>query len=140
MGDEGGITVPEEIITTKDMRIIVHRLSGGTVELPLYKTLKEIVSPNETDNVTLDGTLYTDFVNNRRAWDVGWEKLKAADYDLVRALYNEQYSYEAYHTFELPEYGITAPMKINISDRNIRLNGAIMEGFSITLKEQYAIS
>lgn len=125
---------------SKDMRIIVHRLSGGTVELPLYKSLKEIVDPNEADNVTLDGTLYTDFVNNRRSWNVGWEKLKAADYNTIRALYNEQYQYEAYHTFELPEYGITAAMKINISDRNIRLNGEIMEGVSITLKEQYAIS
>lgn len=122
------------------MRIIVHRLSGGTVELPLYKSLKEIVDPNETDNVTLDGTLYTDFVNNRRGWQVAWEKLKAANYDVVRSLYDEQYQYEAYHTFELPEYGITAPMKMNITDRNIRLNGEIIEGFSITLKEQYAIS
>lgn len=122
------------------MRIIVHRLSGGTVELPLYKSLKETVDPNETDNVTLDGTLYTDFVNNRRGWQVAWDKLKAADYDVVRALYSEQYQYEAYHTYELPEYGITAPMKMNITDRNIRLNGEIIEGFSITLKEQYAIS
>ena len=122
------------------MRIIVHKIGGGTVELPLYKTLKETTDPNETDNVTLDGTLYTDFVNNRRGWQVGCEKLKAADYDVVRELYYLQYQYEAYHTYELPEYGITAPMKMNITDRNIRLNGEIIEGFSITLKEQYAIS
>lgn len=127
-------------MANKDMRIITTRLSGGTVELPLYSSLKEMVDPNETDNTTLDGTLYTDFVNNRRSWMVGWEKLKAADYDTIRALYDEQYQYEAYHTFVLPEYGISAPMKINISDRNIRLNGEIIEGFSITLKEQYAIS
>jgi hypothetical protein len=127
-------------MANKDMRIIVTRLSGGTVELPLYSSLKEMIDPNETDNTTLDGTLYTDFVNNRRSWMVAWEKLKAADYDTVRALFNEQYQYEAYHTFVLPEYGISAPMKINISDRNIRLNGEIIEGFSITLKEQYAIS
>ena len=108
--------------------------------MPLYKSLKEMIDPNETDNVTLDGTLYTDFVNNRRGWQVAWDKLKAADYDVVRGLYNDQYQFEAYHTYELPEYGITAPMKMNITDRNIRLNGEIIEGFSITLKEQYAIS
>lgn len=108
--------------------------------MPLYKTLKEITDPNETDNTTLDGTLYTDFVNNRRSWLVGWEKLKAVDYDTIRTLYNQQYSNEAYHTVEIPEYGVTAAMKMNISDRNIRLNGEIIEGFSITLKEQYAIS
>lgn len=129
-----------EVIPTKDMRIIVHRLSGGTTELPLYSSLRESIDPNETDNTTLDGTLYTDFVNNRRGWVVGWEKLKAANYDIIRAIYSEQYQYEAYHTIEIPEYGVTAAMKINISDRNIRLNGEIIEGVSITLKEQYAIS
>lgn len=122
------------------MSIIVHRITGGEVTLPKYKTLKEIIDPNETDNTTLDGTLYTDFVNNRRGWIVAWEKLLADDYDTIRALYNEQYQHEDYHEIEIPEYGISARMKINISDRNIRLNGVIMEGVSITLKEQYAIS
>lgn len=120
---------------TKDMRIIVN----GTV-LPLYSTLKEQISAIESENITLDGTLYTDFVNNRRAWSVGWEKLKAADYDTIRALYNAQYTSESIPTVTLPEYSITAPMKLVISDRNIRLNGEIIEGFSIILKEQYAVS
>lgn len=122
------------------MRIIVTRLTGETVELPLYSTLKEIVNPNETDNETLDGTLYTDFVNNRRAWQVAWDKLKTADYDIIRAIYNQQYTYEGYAKYTLPEFGVSTRMKMNISDRNIRLNGEIVEGFSITLKEQYAIS
>lgn len=122
------------------MKITVTKLSGGSVDLPLYSTLREMVNPNETDNQTLDGTIYTDFVNMRREWQVGWEKLKAADYDTIRDIYEEQYQYEAYPTIEIPEYGVTAPMKINISDRNIRLNGEIIEGVSITLKEQYAIS
>lgn len=120
---------------SKDMSIIIDG-----VTLPLYKSLKEMINPNETDNTTLDGTLYTDFVNNRRSWLVGWEKLKAADYDTIRALYNAQYTNEAYPVVQIPEYGVSAAMKINISDRNIRLNGEIIEGFSITLKEQYAIS
>lgn len=128
-------------MATKDMKIIVYPLDGGEeIELPLYSSLKEITTPNETDNVTLDGSLYTDFVNNRRSWQVGWDKLKAADYDVVRSIYDLQYVHEAYNTIEIPEYGITAAMKINITDRNIRLNGEIIEGFAITLKEQYAIS
>lgn len=125
---------------SKDMRIIVTTPAGATVELPLYSNLQEIVDPNETDNVTLDGTMYTDFVNNRRAWRVDWAKMKAVDYDVVRAIYNEQYQYEMYPKITLPEYGISARMKMNISDRKIRLNGEIMEGVSITLKEQYAVS
>lgn len=122
-------------MATKDMRIIIN----GTV-LPLYSTLQEKIDPIESENVTLDGTLYTDYVNNRRSWVAGWEKLKAVDYDIIRALYNAQYTTESVPIVQLVEYGITAPMKMNISDRNIRLNGEIIEGVTITLKEQYAIS
>lgn len=122
-------------MANKDMSIIVD----STV-LPLYSTLREQISPMESENVTLDGTMYTDFTSNRRAWVVGWEKLKAVDYDTIRALYNAQYASETIPIVEIPEYGITAPMKLVISDRDIRLNGEIIEGFTLTLKEQYAVS
>jgi hypothetical protein len=122
-------------MATKDMRIIVN----GTV-LPLYSTLLEKLTPIESENVTLDGTLYTDYINNRRGWVAGWDKLKAADYDIIRALYNAQYTTEAVPVVQLVEYGIVAPMKMNISDRNIRMNGEIIEGVTVTFKEQYAIS
>lgn len=122
-------------MSAKDMQIII----GSTV-LPLYATLKEQTSAIESENVTLDGTMFTDFTSNRRAWAVGWEKLKSTDYETIRALYDAQYATESIPIVQIPEYGITAPMKIVISDRDIRLNGEIIEGFSITLKEQYAIS
>lgn len=122
-------------MSSKDMSIIVDG-----VTLPLYKTLREITTPNESEDVTLDGTLNTDFINNRRSWLVGWEKLKAEDYDTIRALYNAQYTTESIPIVEIPEYDVTAPMKLNISERDIRLNGEIIEGFSLTLKEKYAIS
>lgn len=108
--------------------------------LPLYSTLKEQIAPIEAENVTLDGSMYTDFTANRRAWVVGWEKLKAEDYDTIRDLYNAQYTTESIPIVEIPEYGITAPMKLVISDKNIRLNGEIIQSFVLTLKEQYAVS
>ena len=126
-------------MATKDMRIIVTD-SAGTTVLPLYSTLKEQVDPIESENVTLDGSMYTDFTSNRRAWAVGFDNMKAADYDIIRAIYNRQYVTEAIPTVQLVEYGIIAPMKFVISDRNIRLNGEIISGFTLTLKEQYAVS
>lgn len=126
-------------MANKDMRIIVTD-SAGTTVLPLYSTLKEQIDAIESENITLDGSMYTDFTSNRRAWAVGFEKLKAADYDTIRAIYNRQYLNETIPTVQLVEYGIVAPMKFVISDRNIRLNGEIIEGFTLTLKEQYAVS
>lgn len=126
-------------MATKDMRIIVTD-NLGTTELPLYSTLKEQIDPIDSENITLDGSMYTDFTSNRRAWQVGFDKLKAADYDIIRGIYNRQYVNEAIPTVQLVEYGIIAPMKFVISDRNIRLNGEIIDGFTLTLKEQYAVS
>lgn len=126
-------------MATKDMSITVTNGAGATV-LPLYATLVEKIDPIESKNFTLDGTLFTDFINNRRSWVVGWSKLKAADYDIIRALYNYQYTSEAIPIVTIPQYGVTAPMKLEISDRNIRLNGEIIEGVTITLLEQYAVS
>lgn len=121
------------------MRIIVTDGLGTTV-LPLYSTLKEQIDAIESENITLDGSMYTDFTSNRRAWAVGFENMKAADYDIIRAIYNRQYANEAIPIVQLVEYGIIAPMKMVISDRNIRLNGEIISGFTMTLKEQYAVS
>lgn len=126
-------------MATKDMRIIVTDAAGTTI-LPLYSTLSEKLDAIESKNFTLDGTLFTDFINNRRGWVVGWSKLKAADYDTIRAIYNRQYTTESIPIIFLVEYGISAPMKLEISDRNIRLNGEIIEGVTITLLEQYAVS
>lgn len=118
-----------------DMRIII-----GSTTLPLYSTLREQTNTIESENVTLDGTMFTDFTSTRRAWVVGWSKLKEADYATVRALFDAQYATDSIPIVQIPEYGITAPMKLDISDRDIRMNGEIIENFSLTLKEQYAIS
>lgn len=126
-------------MANKDMRIIVTD-SNGTTVLPLYSTLKEQIDPIESENVTLDGAMYTDFTANRRAWAVGFENMRASDYDVIRGIYNRQYTNEAIPIIQLVEYGIIAPMKVVMSDRNIRLNGEIISGVTMTLKEQYAVS
>lgn len=122
---------------SKDMTMI---LGGRTVPLP--STFKRIYEPNETDLVTLGGTLNTDFINNRRGWQVGWKLiLEDTDYQTLQDIYFEQYENEAYPLLTFPAYGLVdVPCKINISDQNIKFNGTLIESFTITLKEQYAIS
>jgi len=122
-------------MANKDMEIIL----GGVV-LPKFKTFKRTDTPNEADVVTLGGNLYTDFINQRREWAVGWDKLKSEDHDIIMALYRRQYQTEQYLMLQINAYGIYAPVKMNISSQNIRFNGSIIEAFSITLREQHAIS
>ncbi len=111
----------------------------GGVVLPDQATLIEITTPNEADVRTLDGSLYTDFINNLRSWEISWEKLTKAEYDAIRQIFLDQYTNEAYPVLLIPFYEIGVPAKISLSPKDIRFDGECIRGFSITLKEQFAI-
>lgn len=114
----------------------------GGVVLPVVKIedLKEIPSPIESSNITLDGTLYTDFVSLRRSWQIHWPILTEDEYDDIRAIFNAQYTNEAYPLLQIPYYGISHPAKMSINEKNIKWDGNCIRDFSVVLEEQYAVS
>lgn len=119
-----------------DMAMIL----GGRV-LPYPKDFRRIISPNETDVRTLGGGIYTDFINFNRGWRVSWENLKAEDFQIIYDLWEDQYTTHTYKMLQFDAYGIYAPVKINISEEQaIKYNGSIIQNFSITLIEQFAVS
>lgn len=119
----------------KDMIIF---LGGKT--LPKYTTLKKDDTPNETENLTAGGTMYVDFINNRRKWSIGWKLLTSENFDIIYNMYKQQYLTGSFPILQIPALSIYVPVKINISEENIRHNGAYYENFSIILKEKYPFS
>lgn len=119
----------------KDIAIIL----GGTL-LSNYKTLNRLIEPNETDKVTLGGNLFTYHKNNRRIWKISWDLLKEEDFQVIYDLYIDQYNNNTYHTLQLDAYDVYVPVKMEIDNQNIKYNGSIIKGFTLTLKEQYAFS
>lgn len=119
----------------KNMALII----GGQL-IPKPTTFKKITKPNETDRETLGGERYTDFVNTTRSWQIGWKYLKEEDFAIINTLFYKQYENETYHVMQFDAYSIYAPVKLEISDENIKHNGSIIEGFSMIIKEKYAIS
>lgn len=118
------------------------KLYLGTLTLPNYANdgFKEITDPNVAKNVALDGTLYVDFYNNRRKWEINWDYLEPAEHNAIKALYNAQFTNETFTYFGVPALGINVPVYINIIDTNRKWNGSLIEGFGIILEEQYAVS
>lgn len=108
--------------------------------LPNYGALKEVVDPNIARNTTLDGSLYVDFYNNRRRWEISWNYLKPDEYNGLRAAYDKQFSQQTMLQFIVDPLGLFVPVFMTINEKNIKWNGQLIEGFSITLEEQYAIS
>lgn len=112
----------------------------GGVTLPDQTQLVETTTPNETDTMTLNGDLYTDFVNYRRSWAVSLLPLCREDFEVIYAVYTGQYANESYVTFVCEARDISTIVKVNISDQDIKWNGDQVDGFTLTLKEQHAIS
>ena len=110
------------------------------LKLPDYGTLQEITQPNAAKNITLSGELYVDFYNNRRSWQISWKYLKPEEYNAIRAKYDKQFATQTMLQFIVDPLGLFVPVYITINEKNIKWNGQLIEGFSITLEEQYAIS
>ena len=108
--------------------------------LPLYGELKEVTKPNAARNVALDGSLYVDFYNNRRSWRISWGLLTIAEYQAIRDKYDKQYSEQTMLVLDITGKGIYVRVYLTIDDKQIKYNGQYVEGFSIVLEEQYAIS
>lgn len=118
-----------------DMTLII-----GGILIPKPSTFKRIDQPNETDRITLGGTLNTYFINKRREWVIGWKLIKEEDFQKLQTLFNEQYSQHTYHVMQFDAYDIYAPVKLEFSDQNIKSNGSLIENFSMVIKEKYAVS
>lgn len=121
------------------MSNIVVILGGHTLptpDLPFTRPLE----PNEADVETLDGTLYTDFTNYRRVWNMTWGRLLAEQYEVIEGIFTQQYETGSYPMLQIDHYGINVPVKVKMNPQSIRNDGCEVTGAEITLTEKYAIS
>lgn len=110
--------------------------------LPMFRAedFREILKPNESNNQTLDGSIYTDFVGLNRSWQVKWPRLTDTQYDAIRALFNSQYTNESYLHLEIPYYSIDTTAKLEISAKDIKWDGCYIYDFSVTIIEALSVS
>ena len=121
----------------KDMALII---GGRLIPNPGPGGFRRSDRANETTTETLGSHIYTDFINVRREWVISWDKMTYEDYETILDLYYEQYSDEVYHFMQFDAFNIYAQVKLEITEANLRLNGSIVDGFSMIIKEKFAIS
>lgn len=95
------------------------------VELPVFSTpFIENVIENAKDVVTLDGTMHTDFVNQRQGFSLKWDTLSIDEYEIIRDIYNLQFSNGEYPEFTCDYYdAVDVPCRMYINDRDVRVMG-----------------
>ena len=102
---------------------IIGYLNG--VELPEFSTpFVENIIENAADVVTLDGTMHTDFVNQRQGFALRWDVLSLDDYEIIRTIYNSQFGTGEYPEFTCDYYDAdNVPCRMYINDRDVRRMG-----------------
>lgn len=115
-------------------------ISINGVQLRPYNDFRRTDTPSESNNRTLAGVLYTDFLFTARSWAIDWSNMPFDDYMDVINLYLGQYSNKSYYIFEFPELGLSVPVKLSIGSHNIKHKRTLIESFTLFLEEQYPIS
>ena len=112
---------------------------NGTA-LPLYSDISERIDSNMSKIYSLDGTLTVDYLNNRRAWEIKWDYITTAQYDIIRGIYDRQFTVGNRPIFYVPSIPFAVNVLVQIPQKNIRWNGGMVENFSIVLEEFFAVS
>lgn len=112
-----------------------------TYTLPAPSNFKEEAVPLYSKTYSLSGTMTVDYRAVRRKWTLGWDWLEKADYDLIRAKYDKQF------TSGLLSLTITngalsvGPISahLDIGQVQRKYESQWIQGFSVTFEEQDAI-
>lgn len=111
--------------------------SISSVDMPaIERDFVDTPLENAVDIVTLDGSLFTDFVSQERQWTFNYDSLTKAEYDDLRAIYDAQFTAYAYPELTIPFYSLTdQPVRMSINEKNIWDNCGDVAGVQITFRE-----
>jgi hypothetical protein len=92
---------------------------------------------NAADVVTLDNSMYTDFVDNTHGlWEFNYAVLSQAEYDALRAAYDEQFLTGQYPLLSIPYYSVLdRPVRMYMNEKNIWNNCGSVQGLQIEFRE-----
>lgn len=88
-----------------------------------------------TDVITLDGGIYTDFTGRKREWTFNYASLTKAEYDVLKAVYDGQFTSGNYPTLAIAYYGFSGPVRMYINEKNIWNNCGDVQGVEIRFRE-----
>ena len=108
--------------------------------LPKHLNLKQNLIPNAAKNNTINGTLYVQYFNNRRTWEVSWSLLTREEVQQILDLYYSQFATAIPLTLNIPGVQLTVYVYMEVSPDDIKYNGQYSNEFSVALEEIYAIS
>lgn len=107
------------------------------VELPLPLTYKVNDEPNQTVLRTLGNKVRVQFLSIARSWELGYEKMYVEDNDILHGMFLNQYPghSDAAPVFRFPAMDVEGQVFITVSERALKYNGTLVEGYVFTIIE-----
>jgi hypothetical protein len=88
------------------------------------------------DVTTLDLNLYTDLIATKRMWTVNWGTMTAANFALLKAFYDRQFTLFKFPLLTITDLSISSVVvRMTISSQDIASDTGIVDGVTITLRE-----
>ena len=115
-------------------------IPGGadvTITLPeLDIPLTEGIIEGATDVQTLDNNVSTYFIRQKRSWSTRYEALPKDLYDIVRAVYDSQFTSFTYPRLSIPYYSIiNVPVRMTLNAKEVWNNCGDVQNIQIGLRE-----
>lgn len=109
---------------------------NATAMPPIQLEFINTPTENATDVVTLDGSMYTDFVSQNYSWEFNYESLTQAQYDTLRAIYDSQFTTFEYPLLSIPFYSLEdQPVRMYINEKNIWNNCGSVQNVQFIFRE-----
>lgn len=114
---------------------ITATLNGAAmppIELDFIHTPTE----NAVDVVTLDGSMYTDFVSQNYSWTFNYDSLTQSEYDAIRDVYDSQFTIYEYPELSIAYYSLTdQPVRMYINTKSIWNHCGDVKNVQVTFRE-----
>lgn len=115
--------------------MIIAQLNGVDMP-PIEVDFINTPTENATDVVTLDGSLYTDFISQNYGWTFNYDSLTQAEYDVLRAVYDSQFTLYTYPELTIDYYSLEdQPVRMYINEKNIWNHCGSVQNVQITFRE-----
>ena len=107
------------------------------LEVPLTESPVEGTS----DIVTIDGNIATYFQFKKRQWSHRWTWMSKAEYEILKAFYDRQFTLNQYPQLTISELNIVdMPVRMTINPKNIIDNCGNVRDVQITFREANQLS
>lgn len=90
----------------------------------------------KSQNTTLNGNIYVDYVYNKKSFSVSIFNLKSADYATIRGFYDRQFTLNEFPLLSIPELNISEmPVFFEIGSREINSQCIVTDKLTLKFRE-----